>query len=190
MDLRMIVAVDQANAIGWVDGRLPWRSSVDMARFKALTSAAGPQGLASTVVMGFNTYASLKRPLGLPNRRNIVLTRHRTGQVDPLVETVGSLTALLLLHDVSWTEHAPWLIGGAAVYAQAIEQGLVRELHLTQVHLTSEADVSLPFELYDWKRFVHDREAAGETWRCTAFEQPAVEPPQPTVTFITLERDA
>ena len=60
-----IVAVDRAGAIGKGRG-LPWHYSADLKFFKEQTTG-------NACVMGYTTWASLKKPL--PDRLNIVLTR-------------------------------------------------------------------------------------------------------------------
>ena len=64
--LNLIVALDKSGVIG-VDGRLPWKLSNDLKRFKQLT-------LGCPVIMGRKTFESIGR--ALPARQNIVLTRN------------------------------------------------------------------------------------------------------------------
>lgn len=169
--MRMIVAVDQDNAIGWADGRLPWHSRYDMARFRELTTGG-------TVVMGRKTWDSLPpkfRPL--PDRVNLVITRRAA--VDGLP---GGLTRL---------ERAPsdaWIIGGAQVYNQALEQGLVTKLYITQVHLSSSADVRLAHDLYSWKLFAVRELARQRAWVLDDIHVPTVSAPEPGITFLKLVR--
>jgi dihydrofolate reductase len=168
----MIVAVDQDNAIGHSDGRLPWRSAHDMKRFKDLTTGG-------TVVMGRKTWDSLPpkfRPL--PNRTNLVVTRRSA--IDGLPG--GGLTRL---------ERAPadaWIIGGAQVYNQALEQGLATELYVTQVHVSSGADVRLAHDLYNWKLFAVSELARNRAWRLDDIQVPTVPATDPGITFLKLVR--
>ena len=60
-----IVAIAKNYAIG-KDGKLPWYYSADLKFFKRTTTG-------NAVVMGFNTWDSIGRPL--PNRLNVVLSR-------------------------------------------------------------------------------------------------------------------
>ncbi len=60
-----LVAVDRNNAIG-KGGALPWHYAADMRFFRQQT-------VGNACVMGYKTWASLKKPL--PNRLNIVLSR-------------------------------------------------------------------------------------------------------------------
>jgi dihydrofolate reductase len=168
--IKMILAVDLGNALGWSDGTLAYRDlKLDMARFKALTTN-------STVVMGRTTYLSLGRPNGLPNRRNIVLTRRPhseiRGQITGDVEIISSLEWVLRHDDasrqtVARTDREPsdtWIIGGASVYDEALANGIVDEIHLTIVHATCEADVRLATDLASWKLFILREAKAGRIW--------------------------
>ena len=145
MTLKMIVAADRGNAIGWSDGRLPWALKSDMRRFKELTSG-------HDIVMGRMTYLSLGLPNGLPNRRNVVLTKQ------PYSEVRGQFGDVEIISSFDWIRahqaclgcQPPdlWIIGGAKVYAEALEKQIVDEIYFTQVEANSGADVTLPFDLY------------------------------------------
>ena len=117
-----IVAVDRNGALG-KGGKLPWHYSADMKFFKETTTE-------NAVVMGHNTWRSLKNPL--PNRLNIVLSRQSA--IEPQdsvlvfrdVESVLS-TARILNSDL-------YVIGGEQVYRSFlpyIEKWIVTEVPLT-----------------------------------------------------------
>lgn len=117
-----IVAVDRNGAIG-KGGKLPWHYSSDMKFFKETTTG-------NAVVMGYNTWQTLKNPL--PNRLNIVLSRkaeidgHDTVVVLRNVESVLSM-AQEMKGDL-------FVIGGEQVYRSFlphIEKWLVTEVPLT-----------------------------------------------------------
>ena len=111
-----------AQGNGGVIGRgndIPWQLPEDMARFKEQT-------LGQTVVMGRLTWESLParfRPL--PGRRNIVVSRDG-GYVADGAEVVTSLPA----------EVDGWVIGGAQLYALALESATLCEV--------TEIDVDVP----------------------------------------------
>jgi len=165
--INMIVAVDRGNAIGWSDGRLAWTGlKEDMARFKRLTTG-------HTVVMGMNTWRSLKRPQGLPNRKNVVLTRRPYPEVraefahSPNVDIISSLSYIEDLdrrQPLTEPDKEFWLIGGATVYDEALNRGIVTELHLTIIDGNSGADVRLGHDLAAWKLFVLHERAVGREW--------------------------
>lgn len=205
--IKMILAVDSGNAIGWKNGDLPWKIPADMKRFKELTTGG-------TVVMGWSTYKSLGRIDGLPNRKNLVLTRRtypeirgQFGNVDIIssldyVERldkrctmgVGCETAGVCFAEAN---NAPeqcnlnqniWIIGGASVYDQALDRQIVDEIYLTLVHETSGADVTLKHDLAAWKRFVMEQAKLGVIWHMTDIQNPTVALPSPGITFIKLEK--
>lgn len=171
MTIKLIVAIDPGNVIGWSDGRLAYPGlKQDMARFRELTTG-------HTVVMGFNTFKSLNRPNGLPNRRNIVLTRKNPmearGLFGDAIEVVSSLDWVEHLGDINrrraadgWYDEPPiiWIIGGASVYEEALKKDMVDEIYLTLVHGTSEGDVRLTTDLAAWKRFILTERKRGVNW--------------------------
>ena len=112
---------------------IPWRIPEDMAHFRAVTSGA-------TVVMGRRTWQSLPprfRPL--PGRRNVVLTRDRAW-TDGGAEVVHDLQSAL--------EGDVWVIGGAQVYAEALELADVAEV--TELRDDYPGDVFAPAMPGDW----------------------------------------
>jgi len=170
MTIKMILAVDQGGAIGWSDGRLAYpHLKQDMARFKELTTG-------STVVMGFNTFKSLGRPKGLPNRKNIVLTRKPWSEArdffDPNsdIDVISNLDYIRRLYGFTTADTTPksapaiWIIGGASVYEEALKKDLVDEIHLTLIHAASDADVGMTTDLVAWKRFVLTERKRGINW--------------------------
>ncbi len=117
-------------------GGIPWRVPEEQQHFKRLTMGA-------TVVMGRATWESLPasvRPL--PGRRNVVVTRQPSYDA-PGAETAPSLEAALAL-----AEGDVWVIGGAALYEQALPHAdrVVR----TRVHLSVDGDARAPFLDAEW----------------------------------------
>jgi len=162
--IKLIVAVDRGNSIGWSDGRLPWRLPNDMKRFKELTTGC-------PVVMGFNTWVSLKRPTGLPNRKNIILTRkpyseareHFSASAD--VDIISSLDYIDQLNSRRSADQPPiWIIGGASVYEDAVRRNLVDQFHITLVDDSSGGDVRLMTDFAAWKLWTIREAKAGRQW--------------------------
>lgn len=138
MTVTLVVAVGENNVIGR-DGDLPWPPTGDLKQFKALT-------MGHPIVMGRATYESIGRPL--PGRTSIVLTRDPAWQADG-VEVSHSLTdglALALGRDAE-----VFVIGGAQVFAEAMNQGLVDSMVITHVQLSPEGDVWFPD--VDWTQW-------------------------------------
>lgn len=185
MTVKMIVACDEGNSIGWSSGELPWKIQPDMKRFKDLT-------MGHDVLMGRKTFESLKSPQGLENRRNIVISNSRpssqSGVSQPhwFRDGKDSLRTYIQTHQAGLGLTPPdlWIIGGAQIYDQAIKLKLVDEIYLTQVHTLSGADVTLPFDLYSWKLFVIRQRSEGVTWVMESSEAPPVPLDCPKITFV------
>lgn len=147
--IKLVLAVDRQNAIGWSDGKLPWHLPEDLKRFKNLTTGG-------TVLMGFNTYKSLNRVNGLPNRENYVLTKkpfsELIGQTGPDIKIISGLGFCEQFYQNPSKDI--WIIGGAFVYDQIIDKGWADEIHLTIVDTVSGADVAVKHDFATWKRFL------------------------------------
>ena len=117
-----IVAVDRKDAIG-KDGKLPWHYSADMKFFKETTTG-------NAVVMGHNTWRSLKKPL--PNRLNIVLSRK--SEVEPQDSVLVLRDVASVLSQTKTLDCDLFVMGGEQVYQSFlpyIEKWLVTEVPLT-----------------------------------------------------------
>ena len=126
--MQAIVAVSQSWGIG-KDGRLLFRLSADLRRFKALTTG-------HTVVMGRKTLQSLPGGKGLPNRRNLVLSR-RMDYAPENAEVVTSVEALLRT-----AGEDAFVIGGQQVYEQLLPH--CERVHVTKVLADAPADAFCP----------------------------------------------
>lgn len=144
-----IVAIAQNYAIG-KDGKLPWHYSADLKFFKETTTG-------NAIVMGFNTWKSIGRPL--PNRLNIVLSRSNNVESQPNVLLMRSSGEVLALS--KYLNSDLYIIGGAKTYesfAGVIDQWFVTEIPI----VISNADAFMPadfvhgFSLTDTKRLDDD----------------------------------
>jgi dihydrofolate reductase len=155
--LAIIVAVAKNGVIGR-GGGLPWHLPEDMKRFRALTTG-------HAIVMGRKTYESIGRPL--PKRRNIVVSR-QPGLSIPGCEVAADLPSALA---IARSEDAcPFVIGGAAIYAEALP--VTTRVFLTEIDREVEGDVRFP-----------ELPAAFEAVERTPGETPEL-------TFVTYERRA
>lgn len=126
-----IVAVDRNGAIG-KDGKLPWHYSADLRFFKATTTG-------NAVVMGHNTWRTLKNPL--PNRLNIVLSRKAEIAAQDSVLVLRDVESVLSLAKNMKTDL--FVIGGAQVYSAFLPY--IDKWIVTGVPLTAEgADTFMP----------------------------------------------
>jgi dihydrofolate reductase len=140
-----IVAVDRNGAIG-KGGKLPWHYSADMKFFKETTTG-------NAVVMGHNTWRSLKKPL--PNRLNIVLSRQ--SEVEPLESVVVMRDVESVLAKAKELPCDLFVIGGEQVYRSFllyIEKWLVTEVPLA----IEDADAFVPDNYLEGFRDTSSRE--------------------------------
>lgn len=156
MTVTLVVALARNGVIG-VDGDLPWRLPADLAHFKKIT-------FGHPMVMGRATYESIGRPL--PGRTTIVLTGSPTWRADG-VEVVGSLAEALAL--AATLDDEVFVVGGAQVYAAALESDLVDVMVVTHVDLAPEGDTV--FGEVDWSDWlVVSRESHEADGSAPAFE--------------------
>ncbi len=126
-----IVAITQNYAIG-KNGKLPWHYSADLKFFKQTT-------LNHAVVMGFNTWKSIGKPL--PKRLNIVLSHSQNIENQPNVLVLRSTAEVLALS--KYLNCDLFIIGGAKTYetfADVIEKWIVTEVPLS----VKNADTFMP----------------------------------------------
>ncbi len=139
MTVTLVVAMGANRVIG-VDGSLPWRLPEDLANFKRIT-------LGHPMVMGRATYESIGRPL--PGRTTIVVTRDQgwsPGDVEG-VEVVHSLVEAL--RRGAELDDEVFVVGGAQVYHQALEEGRVDAMVVTRVAASPDGDTFFP--RIDWQ---------------------------------------
>ena len=134
IELGLVWAQSGAGVIG-AAGTLPWHLPEDLAHFRRTTAGA-------PVIMGRATWESLpERFRPLPGRPNIVLSRS-PGYAAPGAHVVADLdTALATAAAVPGVERA-WVIGGAQVYAAAMERADL--LVVTYVDTEVEGDAFAP----------------------------------------------
>ena len=140
-----IVATDRNLAIG-KDGKLPWHYPADLKFFKKTTTG-------NTVVMGYNTWLSIGKPL--PDRRNIVVSRHRSIPEFPEVTVLRDIGEILTL--ARGSEGDVFIIGGAETYLlfrEHIDSWIVTEIPST----VDGADAFMPESFLDGFVLTEDSE--------------------------------
>lgn len=140
-----LIAAHAENRVIGIDNSMPWHLPGDFKYFKATT-------LGKPIIMGRKTWDSLGRPL--PGRLNIVVSR-QAGLELAGAEVFASLEEALLRAE-QWAREKGvdelMLIGGAQLYGQALEKGLVSRMYLTRVELSPEGDAWFPeFDREQWK---------------------------------------
>jgi dihydrofolate reductase len=144
MALIGIVAVAKNLGIG-KGGKLPWHYRSDLKFFKQTTTG-------NTVVMGYNTWRSIGKPL--PDRLNIVLSRTRNIENRPDVKVLRSKEEVLEL--AKTLPGDVYIIGGGRVFesfADVIEKWIVTEvpLEVEDADTFMSADFLDEFTLIDTK---------------------------------------
>lgn len=140
MTVSMIVAMTVDGIIG-KDGKLPWSYPKDLKRFKQLTEG-------KTVIMGRKTWESLPaeyRPL--PKRRNIVLSRRGGVKHVDVFKSLDEALASCNMAEV-------WIIGGRAVYAEAMKLAVLLDVTYVPDRVEGKNLVRFP-PIYDaiWEQW-------------------------------------
>ena len=156
--ISIIAAVGQNRELGKKNG-LIWRIGADLRRVKEIT-------MGHPIIMGWNTYQSIGRPL--PGRTNIVLS-FTPMKINGCVVATSLEEALTKAKEVEQEEI--FIFGGASVYKEAI--GITDRLYLTRIEAT-DADADAFFPDYSEFSKVLDEENHSEY--------------VPPYTWLTLER--
>lgn len=168
--MKLIVATDEKNGFG-KGGKIPWKVPEDMAYFKKAT-------MGGIVVMGRKTWDSLpKKFRPLPGRFNVVMSRGDVpdapfrGWFEDFGDSETPAPALFVKPHVlpADPDRAIWFIGGAEIYKQALESGLVDEIHVTRIAGDYGCDTFFPgvpegFALHSVD--VLDGDVSSEVVRC------------------------
>lgn len=144
--LSLVMAVADNLGIG-LDGKLPWRSPIDLGRFKELT-------ISGAVVMGRKTADSLKGPLS--KRVNVVLTRSREYQRHGFYSANTPEDALSL---ASGTKSGVFVIGGAEIFKLYVAQA--DRIYVSKFFGHPEADTFLTDDFFDGWGTVPDNNWSG-----------------------------
>ena len=145
MAIKIIAAMDSNCNIG-KDGKLPWQGKSeyrwDMVHFKETTRN-------NIVVMGFNTFLSLNSK-ALPNRVNYVVSKKHANLItDPNVNKIFTSVEDLIDWYQRWCLKEMediYIIGGAKIYKEFLQSGLVDEIILSVFDEKFDADISFPKE--------------------------------------------
>lgn len=154
--ISVIAACCRSNGIG-LDGRLPWNLKSEMNYFTRITSTvinkdtvngqndSASSNMQNAVVMGIKTYLSIPpkfRPL--KNRFNVVLSRKASE-----IPTGAKYLCRSLDEAINTLFKEPnidqiFIIGGAEVYAQAIQRPDCDQIFLTRIDNDYECDCFFP----------------------------------------------
>jgi len=112
-----MIAAMASNRIVGKDNKLPRHYSADLQHFKKITTG-------QIVVMGYNTFLSLGKPL--PNRRNIILAQVPVEGME-WYESIEAMIKQLTSENIDQI----FIIGGASIYRQFIP--MADFIYLTEI---------------------------------------------------------
>ncbi|MFB6166845.1 MAG: dihydrofolate reductase [Candidatus Nanohaloarchaea archaeon] len=144
MEFVIIAAVARNGVIG-KDGDIPWSYPEDWKHFKETT-------MGHPVIMGSTTYEGIVENLGepLPGRTNIVLSREEMDVPDEVVNVHGIDEAVEAAEESG--EDTAFVGGGASVYEQFLERGLVDRMLITKIPEEPDGDTYFPaWDQEGWK---------------------------------------
>jgi dihydrofolate reductase len=130
--IRLIVAMDQKRGIA-KQGQTPWDIPNDMAYFVTHTKSYG-----GNILVGGTTFRNGLKNKPLAGRTTFLLTRSE--QPIAGVQLVHDLTPWL----VAMEKQDVWVIGGASVYEQILEQDKADELYITHIDADLDCDQFFP----------------------------------------------
>lgn len=136
MKINLVVCINNKNALG-KNNELLYHIPSDLANFKRLTNGG-------VLIMGKNTYESLpKKPL--PNRKTIIICDEEDyiPQASEEVLVIDSIDNAMQLAETLGNENV-FVVGGASIYRQFMELGLVDKMYVTRVNDDIEGDVVFP----------------------------------------------
>jgi dihydrofolate reductase len=143
MKFALIAAADEKMGIG-ISNSLPWRLKGDLKYFSDITTLAAP-GKINAVVMGRKTWESLPathRPL--KDRLNVVLSRQELDSIEGAIPAISLDDALAKVIEIPNIDKV-FVIGGASVYAQAINHPECATIYLTEVSGDFNCDAFFPY---------------------------------------------
>ena len=139
----IIVAFDSQYGIG-KNGLLPWKLPLDLKHFKEITTAVANPARTNAVIMGRKTWESLPQKFRpLPGRVNVVLSKEGKLSLPAEVFCSQSLEDALSRLSSSNIENV-FVIGGAQIYAHAIEHPLCQKLYVTHIQGDYGCDAFFP----------------------------------------------
>jgi len=145
ININIIVAVDSNNGIGY-QNKIPWHIKDDMKYFKKITSTVVNRDKQNIIIMGKNTYNSIKDG-PLQNRINIVLTNTNQLSRENLYYTNYNDLEVLLNSKLKNKYEEIFIIGGEQIYNIFMKPNptyKVNYIYMTRIYNKFECDTFFP----------------------------------------------
>ncbi|XP_058455512.1 dihydrofolate reductase [Malaya genurostris] len=162
----LIVAVCENGGIG-IKGDLPWKLKQELKHFSRITKRIANSNKRNAIIMGRKTYFGVpatKRPL--PERLNIILTRNPCSNDYPseVVVCTSMQEALSKLGEPPLVDEIEniWIVGGTAVYKEAMCSPQCHRIYLTEIKQKFECDAFFPEITNDFKLVTNDTDIPTE----------------------------
>ena len=143
---KIIACVNKKNAIG-KNGKLMYNIKNDLYNFVRMTKYNG------VVIMGRKTFESIGG-VPLADRVNIIMTEDMEYSVDSSFDNVyitHSIAEVFNLCEAFFSDKELFVIGGASIYKQFLDSGMVDEILLTTVNDDADGDTYFPeFDRDEW----------------------------------------
>lgn len=147
----VVAALESTGGIG-LRQQIPWHLPSDLKHFQVLTTASSGSAMQHAVIMGRKTWESLPEKVRpLPNRYNVVLTRDASYRQDQqLPDTIGVAAnfqeALNLVQEQGDKVDQVFVVGGGAVYVEALTYSGCYKVYFTRVKAQFECDAFFPLK--------------------------------------------
>ena len=143
---KIIACINQKRVLG-DGGKLLYHIGNDLANFKRQT-------IDNVVIMGRKTYESLPNGEPLKNRINVIITSDKEFGINSdfdNVYIVHSIEDAIELCEAFFSDKEVFVIGGASIYRQFMEMGLIDEMRLTIVNDDRDGDTVFPeYDEEEW----------------------------------------
>ena len=133
-NLILIGAIGKNGELG-KNNKLIWYIPDDLKFFKETT-------INHTIVMGYNTFYSLRGGKPLPGRKHIVLTSNHENEIEKNEQIVIVHNMEELLEYVETYKDEIMVIGGASLYTKMLKYA--KKMILTEIDAEDKADVFFP----------------------------------------------
>ncbi|XP_014291348.1 dihydrofolate reductase [Halyomorpha halys] len=161
---RLIAACDENMGIG-LKGDLPWKLDKEFEYYTRITTDTKDPTKQNAVVMGRKSWESVPLKDGpLPGRLNVVIstTIKDSGNPDvPVFKSLDDAMKALTTKPLSDKIEDIWIVGGGALYKEAMDSPMCDGIYLTRINAKYECDAFYPEIPSDYEE-VHGIEGVPE----------------------------